>query len=247
MSDRLDDRIRELYSELTEAAPDVPPLRAPAPRTVPIFARPAVWAGAAAVVAVVVGLGFLIQSVDLAGDDDAAATTRAPATTAATTAATSAAPATTAAPTTAAATTTTVGAPATTSVGEPTDGTTGAPRDPSRVLLLAALNLTCSDTATSYAGIGNPTTEDEFRAAFVTLFDGLEEIRVVVENADPSLGDELLELADEIVFAQGAVILGGDDPAAPRYSDARQAIDELGLFLEEYGAIDCGGLGHSIP
>lgn len=249
MSERLDDRIRALYAELTNAAPELPalPVAKRAPVRSPRVLRPGLMAGAAAVLIAVVGLGALISIVDFAGDDDAAipATTRVQITAAATTAAPTTAAPTTAAATTSAPTTTTVAAGTT---GAP--GTTSAPRDPDRILLLAELNLRCIGAIDAFsAEIPDViATDDGYRAVFTLLFDRLETLRQAVEEANPQLDDtELNELSDRIVHAQGSVVLGGDGPLAPRFPEAVAAVTDLGSLLATFGAVDCGPLGNTLP
>lgn len=237
--DRLDDRIRELYTELTEAAPDVPPLPVPQPARRPVWARPAALAAAGvAVVVLVLGVAavFLTQlDADDAGDA-AAPTTSAPAATAA--------PATTAAPAE-------TFAPVTTS-GEAADGGEpgGTPRPTERIVLLADLNRACN-AAVERFNTEVPAEldgEEDFRTAFNALFEEFEVARRIAEDAAVEFGDEeAAMLADEIMRLQGSVVMGGDEPLRARYPDAVAAATELGALLAEFGATDCADLGAGLP
>lgn len=229
MSDRLDDRIRELYSELADAAPDLPPLPAPRPAR-SAASRRLVLAGGLAVTVLVIGVGIgLLSTLDIGSDDSAALdvpATRAP---------------DTAAP---AAPDTTGGAAA----EEP--GEQGTPRPVERILLLADLNRACTVSIDLMStGIGDlPENEAEASAALSLMFDRVEALRLIVEDANADLDDsELLDVADRIIATQGPLLLGGDAPVLPRYADAAEAVAGLGVFLAEFGATDCSGLGSSLP
>ena len=184
MSDRLDDRIRGLYAELTDAAPDVPPLLSPSEAPWPIFRRPMLaLAASAAAIVVVLGVSVaVVTQLELGGGDDAAPVqapvTRAPAATAAS------------------------GPPATqpdhedepTATFAPSAGAVdppGRPRPVEHILLLGELNRACSRAADSIASDvpGDLDSEDDYRLAFVALFNALESVRAVVEAADPDFTD----------------------------------------------------------
>ncbi len=136
MSNHLDDRIRDLYAELMEAAPAVPPLPDPGvvrSRRVPTW--PALAAMASATAVVVLLVGALIAGRQFGTSDEAADTTAAVTTTAV-----------------AAETTTTVAA-------ETTAPPTTAPA------LIDALDTACRDFA-AFAGAEFPaelTTLDEYQ------------------------------------------------------------------------------------
>lgn len=238
---RLDDRIRELYAELSDAAPEAPPLPVPEPARRVAWLRPAALAAAGvAVVALVLGVAavFLTQ-LDGADDsaDAAAPTTSAPAATAA--------PATTVVPGETFAPVTTSGEAADDG-GEPG----GTPRPVDRILLLAELNRACT-AATERFDAEIPAqldTEDDLATAFGVLFDEFEEIRRIMEDAAAASGDgELAMLADEIMQLQGSVVMGGEEPLRPRYPDAVAAAGELGELLADLGASDCAGLSAGLP
>ena len=230
MSDHLDERIRELYSELTDGAPDLPPLPAGAPARAGSYRRLAL-AGGLAVTVLVIGVGIgVLSTLSTSSDDSAAlpppdvAVTRAPDT---------AAPSAPEVPTGPAA-------------EEP--GGQGRPRPVERVLLLADLNRSCAEAGVVFSRDlpARLDTQDDYRTAFGLIFDELEDLRLIVEQANPDLSDdELLEVGDAIMTAQGSVVLGGDEPRTGGYP--LDAIEEVAEFLVEFGAIDCSALSSSLP
>ncbi len=236
MSDRFDDRIRELYSELTDAAPDLPPLPAPEPRR--RLVRPLLTGVAATAVAVLVvatGIG-LVGSLGDGADDAAAPAAQDPAATNAP----SPQPPATRAPDDS--------SPTSVAAEEPgaADGP-GTPRPADRILLLAALNRSCVETSTMFeAELPALENQNDYQNGFSIIFDRLEALRVIVEDANPNLADdELLAVADEIMAAQGSVILGGDEPRTGGYPV--DVIETLAAFLADFGAVECSDLEQALP
>ncbi len=235
MNNRLDDRIKELYAELTDAAPELPPLSAPEPARRSLWKRPVALAAAgAAALVVVVGVGVaVLTQLDIGDSDDTAAV--APPVTGA--------PAATVAP----------------SPGETADTAAAAaeaPDDPAaqrptdRILFLADLNRACASASEALAS--DLPTEPSSHAEYVVAFDLVaNQIGPVRELVVVPVADQLDDPTLTAIAAQSLAVLQileqgpGDDVevAAERLAAALREVRTLGVLLDAFGAQDCAELG----
>jgi hypothetical protein len=225
MSDQLDRRIRDLYAELTDAAPALPPLPEQAPaggwlRRLPVIALAA--AAAVAVVVATAGVLSLTVGSDDAGDVEASSETT-----------TTASPAT---------------FPTTTSAADNGDAadTTGAPATtPAPV---DALSLQCASFARAMEpALATATSSAEaFEAALDDLEGELFGLRTIV----PELSPEDRVAAEEAISAVDAAISearGGFPTVTDELADIDAALTGLGETLADLGARECDSLAELLP
>lgn len=229
MSDRPDEKIRELFEELDQAAPEPPPSpRVTERRPAPLLRRSVVPLGAAAVLLVVFGVAsqLLFGGVsEDAGSEDATATTSAAAET------------------------------ITTEAAEGGDGGDGPSetRPPGFALVLADLNLACSAfvDASVLAVPSTPLTDSEYLEALGHLVTPVEGLDSAIEEAaavlkDPAfapIAEKSADLSESVEEAASGPATAG--PTA--YRQTRLEVEELGDSLSDYGALDCSQLSSGIP
>jgi hypothetical protein len=230
MSDRLDERIKELYAELTDAAPDLPPLPAPGRTRSPMWSRPvAIAAAGVAALVVVVGVGAaLLTQLDPSDSDDSAAAPP---------------PAVIDAPEP-------PGESAATVVGAP-EAPDGAEeqRPTDTILLLADLNQACTTAQAVLAADlpASPSTRGDFIMAFDLVANQIGPIRQVATAAEGSSDPTLAAISAQSLAVLQILEQGpGDDQAVStgRLTAALIETRTLGLLLEGFGALDCAGLGN---
>ena len=237
MSDQLDARIRELYADLIDAAPDVPPLPARAPARRPAWQRPVVaLAASAAVIVVVLGVGVAqVSQISGGGDDEpapVAAPTPAP-TPAPTTGAPAAPPAATAAPR----------PPSTGDTAAEDPGEQGTPRPVERLLLLADLNQACSSLGTAFVALVETREDLEALSGVIDRFDDLTAL--LGESSDNDL-DSARGGMDTARLSITALFIA-EDPEGENLTSLALALGEVSRSLVEFGAFGCADIGSASP
>lgn len=222
MSDQLDRRIRDLYAEISDAAPPLPPLpeRVPAGgwlRRLPVIAL----AAAAAIAVVVATSGVLSLTVgsDDAGDAEAASDT-----------------------------TTTMAAVTTTSAADSGEaaGTTDAPG--TTLSPVEALSLQCASFArTMEPALATATASaEDFEAALDDLEGELFGLRTVLLELSP----ESRAAAEEAISAVDMAISearGGYSTVADELVTIDTALTDLAGVMTSFGADGCDALGDLLP
>ena len=231
MSDRLDQKIKELFVELDAVAPNA----APAPH-VPSRVGGTIWvrgvavAGTAAALVLVLGVATQLVFVGSDSADEPASVDGTPATTQVFSESTFAAEA------------------------ADTTGPSADSRPTENVLTLATLNLACSTFAaeSATAVLSAPGSPQEYSEAGIALGSPISDLVGAILSAeaeffeDPNFG-QIVQLAEQLVADVGGLAEGIVDDPAGAYQQIRIDFLQLGAALEDYGALDCGDLTTGLP
>ena len=231
MNDRIENKIRELFEELDQAAPQPPPTpRVPERRPAPRWQRMLVPLGTTAVFLLVLGVAsqLLFGGASEDAGDDATGTTSA-----------QAEPATT-------------GAAEGGDTGDGGQGPTET-RPPGFALVLADLNLACSAfVETSASAVPSPPeTDGDYVNALAALVVPLETLQSSIDDAQAELGDpSFAPIAEEVSTLLDSVVAAAAGPVAgarSEYEQTRLDLEGLGDDLTVYGALECSELAGEIP
>ena len=222
MSERLDEQIRVLFAELDEVAPEAPPMpRVPlTPEPKPVWSRILVPASGVAVL--ILALGAVGQLVFFSGSDSSADE----------------------------ASTATSSAEA---AAAETPGPEAGTRPSGPVLALATLNLSCSRFVRE-SEVAVPLLPD-FSQGFLDALAGLDPpvgalvdsiVAVGGELADPGF-DPTASAAEDIKILVSDGASGPAGTAEETFNIVVVGLGQLGVDLEDYGALDCVGLESGLP
>lgn len=223
MSDRLDRRIRELYAELSDATPPLPPMPEPARGRQWMRRLPVIALTAAAVLAAVVATAGVLS---LSRSDDSEGVV-------------AGSPTTTSAPATFATTTEAL------DNGNAAD-TTGAPG--TTLPPIDALSLQCASLSTAMEPALATVTVSA--AVFEEALDDLEGelfgLRTVVVDLSPA-DRQTAEGAIDGVDVAISEARGGFATVTDQLADIDATLTDLGATLADLGAGECGALADLLP
>jgi len=221
MSDRLDERIRELFTELDAAAPQPPPRpRVPVPQPGPRWARGLSLAAGVTVVVLVIGIAGQFLRTD---SDDAGTLEEAPITTQAEAEAAEATP-----------------APA-----------ESRPSNRPLALAGLNLACSTFVDGLDEAIPTTPSMPDEFGDALTVLqppvADLVAEIVAIEKDLDDPTFGPIAEAAEQLEADLSDAVSGPVTDAPSAYAAISSSIGDLGTALEDYGALDCSQLTIGLP